>query len=102
MPGESDAGNDDCHQQVGEGVIPSVILVGLVVALAAGSQAHLNLLVVIGVLVSLGWGLVVASEGAFVGGTLLAIPNYLVGVLMGLSVRHLVTSTARLGQRRHA
>jgi hypothetical protein len=45
--------------------------------------------------------LVVASEGAFVGGTLLAIPNYLVGVLMGLSVRHLGTSTARLGQRRH-
>lgn len=83
-------------------MIPSVIVVGLVVALAAGTRAHLKLLVVMGVLVSIGWGLVVASEGALVGGTLLAVPNYLVGVLVGLSVRHLVTSVARLGQRRHA
>jgi hypothetical protein len=75
-------------------VIPTVILVGLVTALAAGKRSRLLQLAVVGAVAGVSWGLLVGSEGAFVGGTLLAVPNYAVGVLMGLSVRHLVTSIA--------
>lgn len=80
-------------------MIVSVIVVGLVAALTIGARGHLKPLVIIGVVVSLGWGLAVASDSAFVGGSLLAFPNYVIGVLLGLGVRRLAISTDRLRQR---
>ncbi len=79
------------------------MLVGMAAALAVSLSMRAR--AVAGVAVSLVWGLLAASEGAFVGGTLLAVANYVVGVSMGVSVRHVVTTIATatgLVRRRHA
>lgn len=86
------SGNVGAAPHVAGGVILSAILVGLVVALAVGPR--LGALAGGGVVASLMWGLAVARLGAFVGGALLAVPNYVVGVLMGLSVRYVVATIA--------
>lgn len=82
-------------------MIPTVILVGLVAGLVLGAPSRFVPLAVVGVAAALGWGLLVADQGAFIGGALVAIPNYIVGVLMGLSIRHVVSVTAHVVRNLH-
>lgn len=79
-------------------MIPTVIFVGLIAGLALPRTQW----VVIGsAFAALGWGVVVAGQGAsvFVGGALLAMPNYAVGAVYGVFQRRL--TIAAIGSRRH-
>ena len=80
-------------------MIPTVILLGLVAGVAVGARSRLFPLLVVGLLAAVGWGLLVASEGAFVGGALLAVPNYAFGAAVGVGIRYLISSTTSLGHR---
>lgn len=74
-------------------MIPTVIVAGMAVGLAAGMRRPV-ILILGGLVVALTWGALVAAEGALVAGSALAVPNYLVGLAPGLSLRYGAGSTA--------
>lgn len=78
-------------------VLPTVLLIGLVAGLVVGPRSHFSPLAIVGAVASIGWGLLVADSGAFVGGVLLAVPNFAVGAAAGIGVRSLVTAAAKSG-----
>jgi hypothetical protein len=88
-------------------IIPAVVLAGLVAGLAVGTWARRKPLIVVGALASASWGLVVAglngyplwAKNFFVNGVAHAIPNYILGVVAGFAVRHIVVASAHESRR---
>lgn len=76
-------------------VLPTVLLIGLVAGFVVGTRSRLAPLAIAGAVASIGWGLLVADNGAFAGGVLLAVPNFAVGATAGIGARSLVTAAAK-------
>jgi hypothetical protein len=74
-------------------VIPTVVFIGLLLGASVSHRSHLLHVALLGALVSITWGAVVAVsvDASFLAGTALAAPNYaggaLVGVVLGTAIR---------------
>ena len=81
-------------------MVPTVILLGLLVGANVSHRSHLAPLALLGVLVSVAWGALVAAsvDASFLDGTAIAVPNYafgaLVGIVLGTILRALIASCA--------
>lgn len=88
-------------------MIPSAILAGLIVGSLVIHRSHLAPLMLIGAMVALAWGALVAvavDRDAFVGGAALAFPNFMTGALFAVAggwvLRHLGQAFRRAGAHR--
>lgn len=69
---------------------PTVLLAGVIAGLTLPQRSHRTSLVLLGVLVSIAWGAlvtIVVDASVFVGGAGLAAANFIVGALVGVTVR---------------
>lgn len=86
----------------GRDVIPSAILAGLIVGALVTHRSHLAPLLLIGAMVAVAWGALVAvavERSAFFAGAALAFPNFLVGALVGVMVGSVLRLATRVVHR---